>query len=122
MKKLLIATALASALGVACMPAANAASSGAVAAGALVGGVLGYAMGHSANNYYQPYGYSYGYGNGYNTYSSGWGLAPNYNYYSYQGPPPVTCSRIPGSRPVVDQWGRSVGVMCPNGMIQYYRY
>lgn len=120
MKKLLMTAALASMLGAAYMPAAHAARPSDVAAGALVGGVLGYAMGHSNSTYYyqQPY---YGYGYAYNSPDSGWGAAPNYNWSNYQGERP-SCAGLPGSRPAVDQWGRYVGVMCPNGMIQYYRY
>jgi hypothetical protein len=123
MRKLFLAAAVVSALGAAYAPVASAADAGDIAAGALVGGVLGYAIGQS-NQPYSGYGYAtpyYGYQYGYSAPSYGYGYAPGYgSYYGYENTYGVSCNGLPGSRPVVDQWGRSLGVMCPNGTIQYY--
>jgi hypothetical protein len=46
---------------------------------------------------------------------------PGYNtVYGYQSVQPATCSGLPSSRLVVDQWGHQIGVQCPNGQIQYF--
>lgn len=126
MRKLLLAAAVVSALGAAYAPVARAADAGDIAAGALVGGVLGYAIGQSNQPYYgygygtPYYGYQ-GYQYGYTMPSYGYGYAPGYgSYYGYEGNYGVSCNGLPGSRPVIDQYGRSLGVMCPNGTIQYY--
>lgn len=52
-----------------------------------------------------------------------YGYEPGYNtYYGYESTYPVSCNGLPGSRMVVDQWGHTLGVQCPNGSIQWLRH